>query len=168
MKNRPPRKYALFFYVVVLAVCTISILIPKGPLEAGLWDSIGKQFLLSSLTGQGQYVGHQRNVDTKDPLFPVEVINDGFKMIRVYEDFPDYYTVEWTWRVLLKNKSSQAIEITFEYKLQDEDSLLVASSKECFRKISPGETTIIEKTDHLRYETAKRVMNSNWYIHLHN
>ncbi len=89
-------------------------------------------------------------------------------MIRVYQDFPGIYMVEWTWRVVLKNKSSRTVEITFEYKLQDQDAFLVASSKEYFKKIAVGETVIIEKTDHLPYETAKRVMNSNWYIHLQN
>ena len=89
-------------------------------------------------------------------------------MIRVYQDFPGNYQVEWIWRAVLKNMSSRTVEITFEYKLQDQDAFLVASSKEYFKKIAVGETVLIEKTDHLPYEIAKRVKNSNWYIYLQN
>ena len=169
MKNRFSRKYVRFFYAVLFALCTFSILIPEASLQAGFWDSIYAQYLdVYSLIGRGQFIGYQRNVDTRDPLFPIEVMIDGFKMIRVYEDFPGYYMVEWTWRVSLKNKSTQPVEITFEYKLQDEDFLVVASSKDNSGKISPGETAVIEKTDHLKYETARRVRNSNWTIYPHN
>jgi hypothetical protein len=60
------------------------------------------------------------------------------------------------------------VEITFEYKLQDQDAFLVSSSRESSKKIAAGETILIEKVDHLSYEKAKRVMNSSWYIHLQN
>lgn len=164
MKIRLSRKRTCFSFIIFLIVFTIFSIAMKNPLHADFWD----QLLLMRLIGEGQFIGYQRNVDTKDPLFPLEVLNDGFKMIRVYEYFPGIYQVEWTWRVLLKNKSSRTVEITFEYKLQDQDAFLVASSKEYFKKIAVGETVIIEKTDHLPYETAKRAMNGNWYIHLQN
>jgi hypothetical protein len=156
------RNGAYILFAVILTVCAFSDLIRTGPLHAGLWD----EYFLSRLIGEGKYVGYQRNAETKDPLFPIEVISDGFKMIRVYQSGPDIRMVEWTWRVILKNKSSRPVEITFEYKLQDEDALLVVSSKEYFRKIDPGETITIEKTEKHPYDTVKRVMNSNWYIHL--
>jgi hypothetical protein len=168
MKIKLSRKRACFSFAIVLIVFTIFGIALKSPLHAGFWDQINEKRLLKRLIGEGQFIGYQRNVDTKDPLFPLEVLNDGFKMIRVYQDFPGIYLVEWTWRVLLKNKTSRTVEITFEYKLQDQDAFLVASSKEFFKKIAVGETVIVEKTDHLPYETAKRVMNSNWYIHLQN
>jgi len=168
MKIKLSRKRAFFSFAIVLIVFTIFSIAMKSPLHAGFWDQINEQRLLKQLIGEGQFIGYQRNVDTNDPLSPLDVLNDGFKMIRVYEDFPGNYVVEWTWRAHLKNKSSRTVEITFEYKLQDQDAFLVASSKEFFKKIDVGETVIIEKTDHLPYETAKRVKNSNWYIHLQN
>jgi hypothetical protein len=168
MKIKLSRKRACFSFVIGLIIFTIFSIAMKSPLHAGFWDQINENLLLKRLIGEGQFMGYQRNVDTKDPLFPLEVLNDGFKMIRVYQDFPGNYLVEWTWRVLLKNKSSRTVEITFEYKLHDQDALLVAASKEYFKKIAVSETVIIEKTDHLPYETAKRVVNGNWYIHLQN
>jgi hypothetical protein len=168
MKIKLSRKRACYFMAIVLIVFTIFSIALKSPLHAGFWNQINENLLLIRLIGEGRFIDYQRNVDTKDPLFPVEVLNDGFKMISVYRDFPGSYMVEWTWRVTLKNKSSRAVVISVEYKLQDQDALLVASSKELSKKIDAGETVIIEKTDHLPYETAKRVMNSNWYIHLQN
>jgi hypothetical protein len=168
MKIKLSRKRACFSFAVVLIVFMIFGIALKSPLHAGFWDQINEKRLLTRLIGEGQFIDYQRNVDTKDPLFPLEVLNDGFKMIRVYQDFPGNYQVEWIWRVVLKNKSSRTVEITFEYKLQDQDAFLVASSKEYFKKIAVDETVILEKTDHLPYETAKRVMKSNWYIHLQN
>lgn len=168
MKTKSSRKRLCFSFAILLIVLAISGIALQRPLHANLWDQIQEKRLLKRLIGEGQFVGYQRNVDTKDPFFPLEVLNDGFKMIRVYQNFPGDYLVEWSWRVLLKNKSARTVEITFEYKLQDQDAFLVASGKEFYKKIAAGETVIIEKTDHLPYETVKRVMNSNWYIHLHN
>lgn len=168
MKIKLLQKRACFSFAVVIIVFTTFSIALKNPLHAGFWDQINEKRLLSSLIGKGQFIDHQRDTDTQDPLSPFEVLNDGFKIIRVYQDFPGNYMVEWTWRALLKNRSSRTVEITFEYKLQDQDAFLVASSKDYFRKIAAGETVVIEKTDHLRYETAKRVRNGNWYIHLQN
>ena len=133
-------------------------------LYAGFWDQVKEKLLLGRLTGGNKFIAHKRNVDTKDPLFPIEVLNDGFKIIRIYQDFPGIYTVEWTWRAQLKNKSSRAVEMTFEYKLLDKDAFLVASNKEDVRRLAAGETITLENTDHLPYETAKRITNSNWHI----
>jgi hypothetical protein len=166
MKTKLSRKRAFFFIAIVFIFFTIFSIASKSPLHAGFWTDVNERLLLERLIGEGRFIGYQRNVDMKDPLFPIEVLNDGFKMISVYRDFPGSYVVEWTWRALLKNKSSRAVVITFEYKLQDKDDLFVASSKEYSKKIAAGETVIIEKSDYLPYETAKRVKNSNWYIHL--
>jgi hypothetical protein len=168
MNIKLSQKRACFSFVIALIVFTIFGIAMKSPLHAGFWDQFNEILLLNSLIGEGQFIAYQRNVDTKDPGFPIEVLNDGFKMTRVYQDFSGNYQVEWTWRVVLKNRSSRTVEIIFEYKLQDQDAFLVASSKEFFKKIAAGETLIIEKTDHIPYETAKLVMNSNWYIHLQN
>ena len=168
MKIKLSQKRTCFFIAIVLIVFTIISITPKSPLYASFWNEINEKLLLARLVGDGRFVSYQRNVDSKDPHFPLEVLNDGFKMICVYRDFPGSYMVEWSWRVLLKNKSSRALVINFEYKLQDRDAFLVATSKELSKKIAAGETVIIEKTDYLPYETAKRVMNSNWYIQLQN
>ena len=168
MKNKLSWKRACFSFATVLILFAIFSVAMKSPLHAGFWDSMNETMLLKRLIGKGDVIGYERNVDTKDPLFPLEVLNDGFKMIRVYQDFPGSYMVEWSWRVLLKNKSSRMVEITFEYKLQDQDAFLLASSKEFFKKIAVGETVSIEKTDLLPFEAAKRATNSNWYIHIQN
>jgi hypothetical protein len=162
------RKKLNFPFAIVLIVITVLSIVPKGPLHAGFWDQVNEKLLLTWLIGGDNFIGYERKVDTKDPLFPLEVVNDGFKMIRVYQDLPGSYLVEWTWRALVKNKSPRMVELIFEYKLQDQDALLVASSKELLKKIAVDETVLIEKTDYLPYEKAKRVMNSNWYIHLKN
>jgi hypothetical protein len=166
MKIKPSRKRACFLIGTVLIVFTILSIASKSPLHAGFWNQVNERLLLERLIGEGRFVSYQRNVDTKDPLFPLEVLNDGFKMISVYRDFPGSYMVEWTWRVILKNRSSGTVVINVEYKLQDKDALLVSSSKELSKKIAAGETVIIEKTDHLTYETAQRVKKSNWYLHI--
>jgi hypothetical protein len=168
MKKNPSRKRTSLSFAIVLIILTILAAGSSSPLHAGLLGQINERLLLMQLIGEGQFIGYQRNVDTKDLPFPVEVCNDGFKMIRVYQDFPGNYRVEWAWRVLLKNKSSRMVEITLEYKLQDQDGFLVVSSKEFYRKIAVGETVLIEKTDYLRYDEAKRVMNSSWHIHFQN
>ena len=88
MKIKLSRKRAYFSFAIALIVFTIFSIALKSPLHAGLWDQINEKRLLKRLIGEGQFMGYQRNVDTKDPLFPLEVLNDGFKMIRVYQDFP--------------------------------------------------------------------------------
>jgi hypothetical protein len=158
-------RFPLVIAVIVVMILSIAL---KAPLHAGFWDQINEKLLLMRLIGGGDFIGYERNVDTKDPLFPLEVVNDGFKMIRAYQDFPDSYLVEWTWRALVKNKSPRSVEITFEYKLHDRDAFLVAASRQSSKKIAAGETMLIEKVDHLSYEKANRVMNSSWYIHLQN
>jgi hypothetical protein len=168
MKIKPLWKRACYFGVIVLAVLSIFSIAMESSLHAGFWNQLNERLLLERLVGEGRFVSYQRNVDTKDPFFPLEILSDGFKMINVYMDFPGSYMVEWTWRVILRNKSSQVVVIDMEYKLQDQDALLVVSSKEFSKKIAVGETVTIEKTDYLPFETAKRVKKSNWYIQFQN
>jgi len=160
------RKRACFSFAIIVAF--LALFAMKGSVHAGVVDQIKEKVLLLQLVGEGQFVGYQRNVDTKDPLFPIEVVNDGFKMVRVYQNFPGNYLVEWSWRVLLKNRSSHAVKINFEYKLRDQDSFLLTSSSESFQKIAAGQTLAIEKTDFLPYETAERVAIGDWYVHILN
>lgn len=166
MKMQLYRKRACFSFAIIVAF--LALFAMKGSVHAGVVDQIKEKVLLLQLVGEGQFVGYQRNVDTKDPLFPIEVVNDGFKMVRVYQNFPGNYLVEWSWRVLLKNRSSHAVKINFEYKLRDQDSFLLTSSSESFQKIAAGQTLAIEKTDFLPYETAERVAIGDWYVHILN
>jgi hypothetical protein len=159
-KNSSPLFAISVFAFMVIAIHT------DQPLQAGIWDYMKEKALLQALPGSGDFIAYQRNVDPKVTNFPVEVINDGYKMVRVYQTLMDNYSVEWVWRVTLKNKTMQEVAFSFEYKLQDKDSFSVVSSKELLRKIAPGETVTIEKTDSLPYETAKRVTASTFYIQL--
>jgi hypothetical protein len=124
------------------------------------------QYLLQSLPGEGRFVASLRESEAKDPNFPLEVISDGYKMIQVYQNLMDSYMVEWAWRVTLQNKTKKDITFSLEYRLQDEDSFLMASSKEQLKKIAPGEILSIEKTDSMPYEMAKRVKSSKLDIQL--
>lgn len=136
------------------------------PLQAGVWDDVKEWLLLYRLSGGGQFMTYERNVDTKDPQFPLMVLNDGYKMVRVYQDLPGVYMVEWAWRVTIKNRVPRDVRFALEYKLQDADLFLVTSSQAPARTISPGQTVSVEKTEILPYEKARSVKNSNWYIHL--
>lgn len=168
MKKKPACARDHFSFAILLIVVSIFSIALKSPLHAGFWDQLNEKLLLNKLIGKGQFIACEQDADVKDRSFPLEVLSDGFRMARVYQDFPGNYQVEWNWRVVLKNRSSRTVELTVEYKLQDQDAFLVASSKEYFKKIDVGETVVLEKTDQLPYETAKRVMSSTWYIHLQN
>ena len=168
MKTKKLLKKRFSLLVVsVLSLLVIPILIDH-PLHAGIWDNVKEHILLQDLTGQGQFVAHQRTGDKKVPDFPIEVINDGYKMVRVHQTLMDNYVVEWAWRVTLKNRTMNEVTFSFDYKLLDKDSFLVVSSREQSKKIAPGETLTLEKTNSLPYESAKRVTASTFYIQLQN
>ena len=95
-----------------------------------------------------------------NPNFPLEVVNDGYKMVRVYEDLMEHELVEWAWLVTLRNKTAREVIFSLEYKLQDDDAFLLASSREQSKKIAPGETLTLEKKDSMPYASAKRVTAS--------
>lgn len=101
-----------------------------------------------------------------NPNFPLEVINDGYKMVRAYQDLMDNELVEWAWLVTLRNRTAREITFSLEYKLQDDDSFLLASSREQWKKIAPGETLTLEKRGSMPYKNAKRVTASKLDIQL--
>jgi len=136
------------------------------PLQAGVWDDLKEWSLLSSLSGGGQYVAYQRNVDAKDPNFPLMVLGDGYKMVRVYQDMPGVYGVEWVWRMTIKNRTDREVRFSVDYKLQDGDLFTLSSSQAPAHTIYPGQTATVEKTEVLPYEKVKQVETSNWYIKL--
>jgi hypothetical protein len=136
------------------------------PLQAGIGDDLKEWYLLTNLSGRGDYVGYNRNVDSKDPNWPLEVISDGYKMVRVYQNLPGVYMVEWVWQMTIKNTVAREVRFTLEYKLLDRNLFFVASSHVPARTISPGQTVTVEKKDALPHEKIKKVENSNWYIQL--
>ncbi|MGZ6193544.1 MAG: hypothetical protein ACXWME_12755 [Syntrophales bacterium] len=129
-------------------------------------DSIEQRYLLYSLPGKGQFVESPRRADVKNSTFLLEIIKDGYKMVRVYQDLMDHELVEWAWLVTLRNRTAREVTFSLEYKLQDDDSFLLASSLEQGRKIAPGETVTLEKKDSMPYGSAKRITASKIDIQL--
>ena len=166
MKVKQLPKEVIFVLVIsVLSFTALSTLTVR-PLYAGMWDDIKERYLLHALPGKGQFVPSSRNADMKNPNFPLEIVNDGYKMVRVYQDLMENELVEWAWLVTLQNKTAREIGFSLEYKLQDDDSFLLASSREQSKKIAPGETLILEKRDSMPYRSAKRVTASKVDIQL--
>lgn len=149
---------------VIAGVIAVSAL--SSPLQAGVWDDFKEWYLLGNISGGGHYVGYKRNVDSKDRNFPLAVISDGYKMLRVYEDLPGVYLVEWAWQMTITNRSIEEVKFTLEYLLRDADLFLVASSHGPACTIAPGQTITVEQTDTLPYEKVRPVDNSNWHIKL--
>ena len=160
-----PKESLLILVISVLLFIALSTL-TVHPVYAGMWDDITERYLLHSLPGKGQFVPSPRNADMKNPDIPLEVVNDGYKMVRVYQDLMENELVEWAWLVTLQNKTAREITFSLEYKLQDDESFLLASSREQGRKIAPGETLTLEKKASRPYRSAKRVTVSKVDIQL--
>jgi hypothetical protein len=77
MKMKHSGKQSRFPLVIAVIVVMILSTALKAPLHAGFWDQINEKLLLTRLIGGGDFIGYERSVDTKDPLFPLEVVNDG-------------------------------------------------------------------------------------------
>ncbi|MGZ3577923.1 MAG: hypothetical protein ACXU9G_01515 [Syntrophales bacterium] len=166
MKIKQLPKAGLFVVVIsVLSFIALSAVAIR-PLYADMLDSIEQRYLLYSLPGKGQFVDSPRRADLKNSTFPLEVIKDGYKMVRVYQDLMDHELVEWAWLVTLRNRTAREVTFSLEYKLQDDDSFLLASSLEQGRKIAPGETVTLEKKDSMPYGSAKRITASKIDIQL--
>jgi hypothetical protein len=154
----------------LMLYCIIAGVIAGGalnhPVQAGVWNDLTEWYLLINISGGGQYVGFKRNIDAGVRNFPLEVISDGYKMVRVYRDVPDVYMVEWVWQMTIKSRTTREVKFKLEYKLLDPELFFVASSHEPVRTIAPGQTITVEKKDILPYEKIKRAGSSNWYIQL--
>ena len=100
-----------------------------------MWDAIKGHYRMSSLPGKGEFVQSPPRADMKNPSFPLEVVNDGYKMIRIYEDLMEHELVEWAWLVTLRNRTASEVTFSLEYRLQDADSFLLASSMAQSKKI---------------------------------
>ena len=142
--------------ILVMSFLALSTLAVR-PLYADMWDAVKEYYRMSALPGKGEFVQSPPRADIKNPNVPLEVISDGYKMIRTYEDLMEHELVEWVWLVTLRNRTASEITFSLEYRLQDANSFLLASSVEQSRKIGPGETLTLEKKDSMPYNSAKRV-----------
>ncbi len=161
-------KTAFPSFRTTILICAIFGIGLSTPLHAGLWDRINESLLFRSLPGKGRLIEYQRAQEIQPLRSPLEVVRDGYKMIRVTQDFPDSYVVEWTWRVFLQNNSPRDVEYVLEYTLRDKDDFLVASSRDTLRRIAAGKSVIVEKTDHLPYKKAVLAVKGRGDIHLQN
>jgi hypothetical protein len=113
-----------------------------------------------------------RNVDSDDPNYPLEVLEDGYKMIRAYRvearkikniDFPARNEVEWGWKYTVKNKSSKKLRVTVTYILKDKDLFEITSDSES-EYVDPNETITIRSTSNMNYDNINRISYSGWKI----
>jgi hypothetical protein len=154
-----PRESIFILIISVLSFVALSTIAVR-PLRADMWDDIKERYLITALPGKGQFVPSPPRANMKNPNFPLEVINDGYKMVRIYQDLMENDLVEWAWLVTLRNRTEREITFSLEYKLQDDDTFLLASAREQSRKIGPGETLTLENKDSMPYASAKRVTAS--------
>src|SRR3990172_4242843 len=79
---------------------------------------------------QTEWTLYHRNADTDEPNYPLEVTEDGYKMIRVFRQetkkdgtlgIPTKYIVEWGWKFTVKNKSHARLLVSVSYTLRDKD-----------------------------------------------
>jgi len=104
-----------------------------------------------------------------DLEYPLEVIEDGYKLIVLYKTKkPIEYSVEWGWKLLLRNLSRRDIDFWLEYKLIDKDDFVLTRYSHRFSKtIKAGETSKLQETSRMGYEEAKRVKGRVWKISGH-
>ncbi|MFH1902129.1 MAG: hypothetical protein ABIK26_07750 [Candidatus Omnitrophota bacterium] len=122
-------------------------------------------------TKQMEWKTHHRNVDTDDPNYPLQIIADGYKMIRVYRiqakvfreiKQPPEDKVEWGWRMAVKNKSDKAVKVSVTYRLADKDDFTITSNSNYSSEyIKPGEIKTIRETSTMDYEQVDRVAGSH-------
>ena len=163
MKNPEAPRLGLFLFAWLVGI----VLSLSGCFPLAEFRGVREEIMFKQFPTRGLFVDYRRNVPTKTADFPLEATGDGFKMVRIFRDM-DEDMVEWIWRVTLRNKTSQDVVVTLDYRLQDEDALPVTTSQAVGWKIPPGQTVSLEKTDFLPYAKAIRVMGSSWDIQLHN
>jgi hypothetical protein len=123
-------------------------------------------------TSQMEWKTSKRNVDTDDPNYPLEVMEDGYKMIRAFSDEakkvqgPGNYTgnkVEWGWKISFRNKSQITLLVNVFYRLKDKDGFDVVTDK-CSEYVKAGKTATIQNTSYMDYDNAERVKSSIWSL----
>ena len=54
--------------------------------------------------GLKKWVIYRREVETKDPKYPLKVFKDGYRVVEIYT-IDEIEMAEWSWQVSLKNVS---------------------------------------------------------------
>ncbi|MBL7068015.1 MAG: hypothetical protein ISS29_09230 [Candidatus Marinimicrobia bacterium] len=115
---------------------------------------------------------YNRTVDTDDPNYPLEIIEDGYKIIRAYHkdaskigyvEFPAKDEVEWGWKSTVRNKSNKRLKVTVTYILKDKDRFTITSDKD-YEYADPGDTVTIRSTSSMNFQNVKRVYSSSGSI----
>jgi len=158
------------FKKTVISVC-IGLLVWTSS-SAGFWDWFYDKPKLTD--EQKQWTTYQRNVDTDDPNYPLEVIEDGFKMIKAYRkekriidgnEIPEQDLVKWGWMFKVYNKSTKIINIKVIYFLKDKDGFDITSDEK-WKTIRAKDTLIIQEKSlyDLNYDEVERINHSAWSI----
>lgn len=146
---------------ILLLLCLVPILASCGKEE----PIVGNRE--PALTeAQMQWKGHQRSIAATDPLYlSLEVVEDGYKMIRAYRPkaLESKDQVEWGWRFTVKNKSQTDLPVTVKYQLLDKDSFELTTDTES-RRIKAGETITIQNSSTMTYDDAQKVARSGWRL----
>lgn len=109
-----------------------------------------------------------RNLKIDDPNYPVELIEDGYKMIKAYRvkaraikgiEFPDTDEVEWGWKATMRNKINRRLKVTIRYILKDKDEFEITFDTHT-EYIEPNETITIRSTSTMDYNNLERVASS--------
>ena len=166
MKLESLSRRNLFVIAISVILFAASLFFTSQTFCAGLWDSMVAGYRLHTLPGKGEFVPSPPHAGLNGAGFPLEVVNDGYKMVRVYEDLMGNELVEWEWLVTVRNRTPRGLIFSLDYKLQDHDTFLLASSREQGRRIGPGETLTVQKRDAMPYGDAKRVSSSKVDIEL--
>jgi hypothetical protein len=163
---------------VYLGLFTILIFIcfyTQNNVYGGIFDWFKKPELTEE---QKEWKTFNRNVDTDDPNYPLEVLSDGYKMIRAYRTearevkgtkIPAEDRVEWGWKMTIKNKSIRKIKVYVEYILKDQDGFKVAYGNTNIEEtvVYAGDTITIQEKTTMPYENVNRVSTSGWTIKLY-
>jgi hypothetical protein len=105
------------------------------------------------------WVWNYSNIAAKENNYPIVVLRDGYKAIKVVED-----NVLMGWKYELLNTSTNiGYTVTIEYKLEDSDGFIVNESSSGDR-VPPEEIRTIQKTTLVSYEDYKRIKNCSWSI----
>jgi len=121
---------------------------------------------------QMEWKTFKRHVDTDDPNYPVDVMEDGYKMIRAFSDEakkvqgPGNYAenkVEWGWKISFRNKSQVTLLVNVIYRLKDKDGFDVVTDKSS-EYVHAGKTATIQNTSYMDYDNAERVKSSIWSL----
>jgi len=156
--------------IKIIAICSVVIAFMANVHAGWLTD-----LLPSSLTdAQKEWHMSERGVGTSDPLYPLKVISDGYKMIEIYREperkrgsgptWPAYDAVNWGWKLTVKNVSANKLNVTVNYTLMDADGFKVAYATPNSEWVTPGNTVTIQSTASMPYDQLKRVTQSSWSL----